>query len=572
MPRLFRSLAAALAAALIFALFPVSAFADSDPWQPFGAADLNAAILVDDDTGEILFEQNAREKCYPASTTKMLTALMVIEAVEQGKIHLDDVVVCQRKLVDSVLWDASHVSPRVKADEEFTVEQLLHCVLIESDCAVCNILADYVDGSVDAFVKRMNARAAELGCVDTNFVNTHGYPDPNHWTTAYSLYLIASEAMKHPDFARIVSTREYTIPKTKLTRARKLVNTNWLLGSPSDTDVKYDADYYYEYCVGIKTGYSSAAGSCLASCSKKDGRTLICIVLGAQGLKLKDGTTRRRSFSESIRLFDWGFSNYSDHTFLTTSDEVGSVAVVGGGKHTDVALRPAGDLSAMLPNGMTYRDMDYDVEYYADSVGVPVEKGTELGMIRFIRDDRVIGETPLVAAEYIPVPTKVDLLMLRLNTSALTAKLLIANGVMLLFCALIAVGAAASRRKAREREAAAYAARAAQAQTTRRRPSPAPAPAPAPVRRSNYDRGYDRGYDRDYDRGYDRDYDRGYGDRSYDRGYDDRPRRRGGYDAYDSYDSRDAYSSRDSYSSRGRAPQAPTSGGGRFHSRDSRWS
>jgi len=441
-PALYKSAALALLLAVLLTIFAPCALAYEQEYQPFGEADLKCALLVDDDTGEVLFEQNAYEVSYPASTTKMLTALMVIEAVEQGKIGFDDVIVLQRKLVDSVMWDASHVSPRVKADEKLTVEQLLHCVMIESDCAACNILADYVAGSVDAFVQQMNSRAVALGCTDTNFVNTHGYPNDNHYTTAYSLYLIASEAMKHPDFARIVSTKEYIIPKTNLTRQRTLRNTNWLLGMPSDiseSDIKYDTDYYYEYCVGIKTGYASAAGSCLASCAKKDGRTLICIVLGAEGMTLPDGTTRRRSFYESRRLLQWGFDNFSRQTYITTSDIVGQMPVRGGGRIESVGLRPVSSADAMLPNGMDYTDLESELLLKMDSVAAPVYSGMELGELKLYRNENLIATLKLVASEDVAEASTLDLIVLRLFGKDTTTALMTVNLVMLVIAGLWAL-------------------------------------------------------------------------------------------------------------------------------------
>ena len=448
--RTVRYIALTMIISIIISLCAPAVSAAGSRYEPFDKADLKAAILVDADTGEILFEQGAHEKNYPASTTKMLTALMVIESIEAGKIGLDDEITMQRKLIDSVMYDASHVSPRLKADEKVTVEQLLYCVMIESDCAACNILGAYVAGSVEEFVRRMNIRAEQLGCRDTNFVNTHGYPHDDHYTTAYSLYLIAAEAMKHELFAKIVSTKEYVIPKTNLTRARTLVNTNWLLGMPADissSNVKYDADYYYEYCVGIKTGYASAAGSCLASCAKKDGRTLICIVLGAWSLKLEDGTTRRRSFSESIRLFEWGFSNFSEQTYLTTADIVGEMPVTGGGRIESVGLRPTQSCSAMLPNGYYYTDLDCEVVTSASSVAAPVQSGTPMGTLHVSREGRLIAEVPLVASDNVAEATKFDLFVLWIAGRDTSTQILLANLAVLMIMGAWAAIAAMGRKR-----------------------------------------------------------------------------------------------------------------------------
>ena len=236
------------------------------PWD-CEAAQCRAALLVDETNNHtILYEKNAHDSIPPASTTKMLTALLTVEAIERGELTLDEELQADAPILSSVIYDASHVHPRIKIDEKLSVEDYLYCVMIESDCVCCNILGRRVSGSVEAFVNLMNARAAELGCEETHFVNTHGYPAEGHRTTAWSLYLIAREAMRHDIFRKIVSTNQYTIQPTKAyPKERHLKNTNWLLGMPEKTDIKYDADYTFADCVGIKTGYSSEAGSCLVS-------------------------------------------------------------------------------------------------------------------------------------------------------------------------------------------------------------------------------------------------------------------------------------------------------------------
>ena len=305
---------------VISASFPVSVSA-----QEIEKVNAGAALLVDVDTGKVLYEQNSKQIKAPASTTKIMTALLVLEAVDRGELSLDMKIKAKRKLAEGVKYDASHVSPRVKWNEILTLEEYLYCILVESDCACCDIVADQVSGSVDGFVELMNTRAKELGCTDTVFVNTHGYPAEGHVSTAWDLYLITAEAMKNEKFREIVSTQYCTIPKTNLVRERKLYNSNWLLGMPpkSELSIKYDRDYKYDYCIGVKTGYSSEAGSCLVSYAYKDGRTLCCIILGAWGVKLEDGSTKRQSFTETVRLFEWGFDEFEYRSFTTAGEIVG---------------------------------------------------------------------------------------------------------------------------------------------------------------------------------------------------------------------------------------------------------
>ena len=385
------------------------------PWECAPAQCL-AALLVDENSGRVLYDKKAHDRIYPASTTKVLTALLVIEAVEAGQISLEDEIQADVPILNSVIWDASHVSPRIKIDEKLTVENYLYCVMIESDCVCCNILGRHVSGSIDDFVALMNKRASELGCEDTHFSNAHGYPADDHYTTAWSLYLIAREAMKHELFRTICSTNEYTVPPSNIyKKERKLKNSNWLLGMPDKPAVKYDADYTYEPCIGIKTGYSSQAGSCLLSCAQQDGRTLYCVLLGAWALKLPDGSTRRRSFSESKRLLEWGFYNFDEHVCLRSGTIVGKCPISGGGRIKEVNLQTLSDVSAFLPKDINYTDLDMEIELYQHEFTAPVQRGEAAGKLRLSHDGTVVGETELICADRVDLPTTLELFLLRVS-------------------------------------------------------------------------------------------------------------------------------------------------------------
>ena len=343
-----------------------------------GKVAATVALLVDVDSGRILYEQDAHKQRPPASTTKIMTALLVLEAVERGEISLDKKIKVKRNLAEGVMYDASHVSPRIKWNEILTLEQLLYCVMIESDCACCEIVGAEVAGSVEKFVELMNERAQEIGCKDTVFVNAHGYPAKGHTSTAWDLYLIAREAMKNETFRKIVSTRVYTVPKTNLvSHKRTLYNSNWLLGMPpkSQLKVKYDQNYKYDNCIGVKTGYSSEAGTCLVSYAEKNGRTLCCVVMGTWGVKLKNGTTRRQSFTESKRLFEWGFDNFYYQTFLSGKTRFDDIPLPGG--VSGVSLVPVSDTSVLVRN-----DEHLNISASLDSgVCAPVSAGDVIGTL-----------------------------------------------------------------------------------------------------------------------------------------------------------------------------------------------
>ena len=173
-----------------------------------------AAILVDDDYGEVLYEQNAHEKNYPASITKVMTTLLVLEAVDRGEAALTDIVTVGDEVNLGIGEGGSGVG--LKEGEQLSLEDLLYCALTASANEACNALAQYLCGDVATFVERMNQRAAELGMEDTHFANTHGYHDENHYTTAYDIYLMCHEAMQNPTFRTIVSSVGHEVPATNI--------------------------------------------------------------------------------------------------------------------------------------------------------------------------------------------------------------------------------------------------------------------------------------------------------------------------------------------------------------------
>lgn len=263
------------------------------------SVDAKSALVGDSDTGALIYQQNAYQRLAPASTTKIMTALLVMEAIARGDIALDTPVLVMPTALAGVPGDASHVSPKLQVGEVMNILELLECVMLESDCHACNVLAEAVAGSVDNFVVLMNARAAQLGCVDTNFVNTSGYPAENHYTNAYSLFLIAKEAMKYQTFKNIVAMPQAVLPATNVSAARTLQNTNALITSSA---------YYNPYACGGKTGSAKSSGLCLVAMASKGGKNIITVVLGAQNSLMSDGTRVKQQFSETNKLIQIGLA------------------------------------------------------------------------------------------------------------------------------------------------------------------------------------------------------------------------------------------------------------------------
>ena len=350
-----------------------------------------AAILVDASTGTVLYEQEAHEKRYPASITKVMTTMLAIEAIDRGELSLDQVITVGSEVTRDV-GDGSSTQD-IKEGEQLTLQDVLYCALIASANEACNVLAQVVSGNVDDFVALMNQRAKELGMEDTHFVNTHGYHDPDHYTTAYDISLMCQEAMKHETFRTSGTSKSYTVPAPNLHEARELHETNALVSTWRITG------YYYQYATGIKTGSTPEAGYCLASSASKDGVDLIAVVLGAENPTNADGTTNRLQFSESSRLLDWGFNNFSTQTLLDSTYFAGTIPVTLSRETDRIGVQATGKLEAILPNDLDPADFQITPVYDAESLEAPVSKGQVVGHVTVSNGETVYGQLDLVAVD-----------------------------------------------------------------------------------------------------------------------------------------------------------------------------
>lgn len=330
-----------------------------------------AAILVDDSYGKILYEQNAHTQRYPASITKIMTCLLAIEAVERGTLSLEQTVTAGKDLYTGIGSGGS--TQNIKAGEQLTIQDLLYCALIPSANEACNVLAGAVAGDIPSFVEQMNQKAQALGMSDTHFANTHGYHDDNHYTTAYDIYLLAREALRHSIFREIVSSPSYTVPATNLHAGRTLKNTNALL-------VSNKPEYYCPDAIGIKTGSTPEAGYCLTSAAARDGRTLIAVVLGAARVRQPDGSTDYQQFSESRRLLEWGLDHFGMSTLASPEENIGTIEVSLSKETQQLDLRPTSSLAAFLPDDLDPSALEYTWDC-PDSVEAPVDAGQVLGTL-----------------------------------------------------------------------------------------------------------------------------------------------------------------------------------------------
>ena len=277
-----------------------------------------------------------------------------------------------------------------------TLEDVLYCAMLSSANEACNMVASYIAGDISTFVGMMNARAKELGCTGTNFQNTHGYPDYTHYTTAKDLSLIAFEAYSHPLFMQVCNTVTKTIPATNLSPERVISNTNGLINKDSEL---YPG-YYYEYAKGMKTGHTNDAGYCLVSTANKDSVSLLCVLMGGAAVE-KVEKTEYTNFSESIRIYNWAFENYSYRNILETNDLIKDVPVKMGKDADYVTVRPETVVQALMANDEDNSSFEQQVTIYSEDEGkdlvAPIDAGSVLGEISILRDGVVYGQSKLVA-------------------------------------------------------------------------------------------------------------------------------------------------------------------------------
>lgn len=244
-----------------------------------------AAILMDAETGQILYGKNAYARLYPASITKVMTGLLALEALDAGQT-----LAVSQEAVSQVPRTSSHIS--LQPGEEVTVADAMYALAISSANDAANVLAEGVSGSIEAFAQRMNDRAAELGALDTHFVNPNGLPNSEHYTTAYDMALITAEALKNPDFLRYFGSGAYEMPATNLSQARSLVCKNQFIDGT-------------RACSGLlfsKTGWTSSAQGTLVTAAERSGSTLIAVTLKSPMLEDK--------YEDTQTLLDYGFSGY----------------------------------------------------------------------------------------------------------------------------------------------------------------------------------------------------------------------------------------------------------------------
>lgn len=365
-----RFLSLFLAALLLCGVLTVPALAD----EPLDIR-AKAALLVDAGTGTVLYDLNSHAELDIASTTKIMVALLIFEAIERGDLQMNQPITATASALKGLPEDGSTAD--IVEGETLTVEQLLYCMLVISANETCNILGEALDGSVDAFIERMNQRAAALGCKNTHYANTTGLTKSGHYSSAWDLYLITQKAMEHEDFMTIVNTKSYTVPPTNKTEDERVLHStnalisNWRL-----------AGYLYSGAQGIKTGSTNAAGQCLVSSAVRGSRPLIGVVLGAEKVEKENGGGYIvESFTEMARLFDYGFDNFASRQVLDENELIREVPVALSKEVSTVAVHPAETTDALLPKDVEDDDLVRTVTLDNEVANAPIAAGDRLGEI-----------------------------------------------------------------------------------------------------------------------------------------------------------------------------------------------
>lgn len=345
-----------------------------------------SAILMDATTGKILYEKNSRTKQYPASITKLMTILL---ALEHGS--LEDEITFSHDAVFSIEPGSAHIA--IQEGEILTLEQVLYGIMLRSANECANAAAEYVDGSMEKFAEHMTARAKELGCENTNFVNANGLFDENHYTTAYDMALIAQELLKKETYRSMMSNTYYLIPPTnKQPEERPLHGQHQMLNENSL--------YYYEPAEGGKTGYTVEAQNTLVTYAKQGDTELIAVVLKCNGAQ---------HYVDTKTLFEYGFANYQTVKAFSAADLTQNVAITETYKDKTTTLdtitvAPASDVYVTIPKNATIENITKAVDC-PESASVPVTIGDKLGTVVLSLNGEALATVDLTAQKEVKATT-----------------------------------------------------------------------------------------------------------------------------------------------------------------------
>ncbi|MBE6008269.1 MAG: D-alanyl-D-alanine carboxypeptidase [Lachnospiraceae bacterium] len=336
-----------------------------------------SAILINADSGDIIYQKQSNKKQYPASITKLMTVLLALENADPS-----DIMTFSRNAVFSIERNSNHIA--IDVDERLSVMDGLHAIMLVSANEVSNGIAEHISGSMEEFAKLMTKRAEELGCKNTSFKNANGLHEEDHYTTAYDMALIAKELLKYDLFKELATTTYYEIEPTNIQSEKRYLHMQNKMVMPS-------SNYYYEYCIGGKTGFTDQALNTLVTYAQKDGMTLICVVLKENGAA--------NTYKDSITLFDYGFNNYTSVPLFTASGYETTVKTEAINPDTNepisVSLKANSDFIATVPKDTNISSIQK--KFSCPEVISSATAGEAIGEISFMYNDLKLGSVDLVA-------------------------------------------------------------------------------------------------------------------------------------------------------------------------------
>jgi len=386
-----------LPAALLLPLVPAYAAA---PLDDIVAA---SALLAEADSGTILFQHDMTRQHPADGLAKIMTLLLAVSAIQNAEVLPGELI----EMTESAWFDIDdkNTTQKIKPGEEMRLIDLMYCAYVGGADEACNMIAERIDGSVEAFVERMNVQAAQLGCDGTNFINTHGKYSDSQYTTARDQYFIFRDAMGKELFAEIAGTYRHTVEATNMSDARTMTSPNSLLN--------LNGKYYFRHCTGGMTSGTYEGGHSFVSFAEADGLSLISVVLGSDIIILEDESTEMRHLTESRRLFEWGFSGFSWRTILAKSDLVDKAPIMHGAGADFVNLCPQSEIRLLLDNDIKDEEFIRVVTIYSLEDGedliAPISAGKVLGEVTVTRYDPDTNVTTIYGTALLVANTSVEL-------------------------------------------------------------------------------------------------------------------------------------------------------------------
>lgn len=345
-------------------------------------------INLDDDSYPVVAQKNIDERLYPASLTKIVTAMVTLENVKDVSVKTK----MSQAAYDASVGTGAQVAG-ITVGEELSVDTLLYLTMVHSACDACEVLAEFVGGTKENFVKMMNDWVKKVGCNDTNFTNPSGLHDDNHYTTARDMSKITLAALKNANFVKYSTTTEYEY------KGYTLPHTNLMLHPGYVT-------YYYEYAQGIKTGSTEQAEYNVIVKASKDGYNYLVIVMKSPQQKIKNQSYLTKcSFVDAKSLFEWAFDSLKYTTIVAKDEVIGEVSVENGKDADTVALVAANDTNVIVPVGLDKSAVIIEIQEKPSSLQAPVTKGQKVCSANIIYGDEVIASVPLVAAKTVELST-----------------------------------------------------------------------------------------------------------------------------------------------------------------------